>query len=113
MAASINKPGPTANTQTPNIRSIALPTEHGAWGFLLEPMLLGLLLTPTLAGLLLASALFAAFLIHQPLKIATEASVKGRSTPRSRIAWRFAIGYGLTALILLVIVYLMNLRILS
>lgn len=108
MAASINKPGQRANSKSVHIRSIALPTEHGAWGFLLEPMLLGMLMAPTLAGLLLACAMFAAFLIHQPLKIATKATVKGRGTPRSRIAWRFAIGYGLTALVLLAIVFLTN-----
>ena len=108
MAAGINEPRQINNNKSLNYRSIVLPTEHGAWGFLLEPIVLGLVLAPTVAGFLLACAMFAAFLIHQPLKIATKASVKGRPTPRSQVAWRFAIGYGLTTAILLAIVFLTN-----
>jgi hypothetical protein len=54
-----------------NVRwqSIALPTEHGGWSFISEPILLGLLLTPSWGGLALAIGAFAAFLLRQPLKI--------------------------------------------
>ncbi|MDX2007394.1 MAG: hypothetical protein SFU83_19325 [Meiothermus sp.] len=33
------------NTKVP-LRSVALPNEHGGWGFTLEPILLGLLVAP-------------------------------------------------------------------
>ena len=33
------------------LKSVALPTEHGGWGFTLEPLLLGLLLSPGLPTL--------------------------------------------------------------
>ena len=49
-------------TQTRTIRSVALPTEHGGWGFLAEPILPGLLVAPSWAGLLLSLAALAVFL---------------------------------------------------
>ncbi|MCB0162365.1 MAG: YwiC-like family protein, partial [Caldilineaceae bacterium] len=61
--------GPTKQKARPRWRSIALPTEHGGWGFLLEPLLLGRLVAPSAAGLLLLVATVAAFLLRQPLKI--------------------------------------------
>ena len=86
------------------IRAVALPPEHGSWGFLFEPLLLGLLVAGSPRGLLLATALLCAFLIHQPLKLALKDRLKGRRTPRSLLAERFALGYGLLALLLLGIV---------
>ena len=44
------------DAQRVRLRSIALPTEHGGWGFTLEPILLGLLVAPTWAGFGLAVA---------------------------------------------------------
>jgi hypothetical protein len=69
-------------------RHIALPGEHGAWVFLLSPLLMGLCAgaaspdrTFSLPGtLLLIAASLAAFLLRQPLSIA----VKAYSGRRSR-----------------------------
>jgi len=47
---------------------IALPQEHGAWGFFLEPIILSLFVAYSLNGLLIAIAAFFLFLIRQPLK---------------------------------------------
>jgi hypothetical protein len=80
------------------LKSIALPAEHGGWGFLLEPILVGLLLVPSLNGFLLALAMFATFLIHQPIKIAIKDYAKRRCTERTRWAERFALLYGGLAL---------------
>lgn len=52
------------------IKPIALPTEHGGWGLLLEPIVLALLVAPTLAGVCCAVAATAAFLARHPLKLA-------------------------------------------
>lgn len=79
-------------------RSVALPVEHGGWGFLLEPILAGLLIAPTVAGLSLGIAALGAFLIHQPLKTALKDQLKGRTYERTRWAMRFAAGYGVMAL---------------
>lgn len=81
------------------IRSVALPSEHGDWGFLIEPILLGLLVAFSLQGALLALAATGVFLIHQPLKIATKDRLKGRRPPRLIWAERFVIGYGLMAIV--------------
>ncbi|GAB4521976.1 MAG: hypothetical protein OHK0046_33970 [Anaerolineae bacterium] len=87
---------------------MALPAEHGAWGFLLEPIALGLLLAFSPSAILLSLAMLAAFLVHQPLKITLKDLAKQRFTPRTAIAMRFALLYGGTALICLVPVILVN-----
>ena len=86
------------------IKSVALPSEHGGWGFLLEPILLGLIVAGSAEGLILSAATLSAFLVHQPLKLALKDRLKRRRSLRSAWAERFAAGYGLLALILLGIV---------
>jgi len=81
------------------IRSVALPSEHGGWGFLIEPILLGLLVAFSPGGLLLSVASFGVFLIHQPLKIAIKDRLKGHRPERTVWAERFVLGYGLLALL--------------
>ncbi len=76
------------------LRPIALPAEHGGWGFLLEPLLLGLLLAPTTAGLLLALATVGAFLLRHPFKMAMADRRRGRRYARTIIAERFVLLYG-------------------
>jgi hypothetical protein len=88
------------------IRAVALPSEHGSWGFLLEPLVLGLLAAGSSSGLLLAAAMLFAFLIHQPLKIALKDRLKGRRAPRTVQAERFAVAYSVLALLLLSMVAL-------
>ncbi len=81
------------------IRSVALPTEHGGWGFLFEPILLGLLVAFSWQGMLLALAAIGVFLIHQPLKIASKDRRKARKPPRLVWAERFVVGYALVAVV--------------
>jgi hypothetical protein len=52
-------------------RAIALPTDHGAWVFLLSPLLIGLYAGGrfTLASGALVVAALAAFLLRQPVTI--------------------------------------------
>lgn len=80
------------------LRSIALPTEHGGWGFTLEPILLGLLVAPTWAGLGLALATTGVFLARRPVKLVSTDLVRKRQLPRTRIASWFALGYGAVGL---------------
>lgn len=87
-------------TSSPRVRwsTVALPPEHGAWGFLLEPLVLGLGVALSVGGLLLALGVIGAFLVRQPLKIAWIDHRQGRRYARSRAARQFALFYGLLAL---------------
>jgi hypothetical protein len=75
------------------LRPIAIPVEHGGWGLVFEPIVLGLLLAPTLAGLLLSVAATGAFLARHPFKLAVADWRRNRSSRRSVLAGRFAILY--------------------
>jgi hypothetical protein len=76
---------------------VALPVEHGGWGFLLEPLVLGLFLAPSPAGLALAVAALGAFLTRQPLRLALADRRRGARYPRTAAAEAFAVAYGLVA----------------
>ena len=67
-------------------RPVVAPAEHGGWGFMLEPVLLGWLVAPSAAALLLGMATIAAFLIRHPLKIALVDRRRGLTTNRTRRA---------------------------
>ncbi|WP_135256577.1 YwiC-like family protein [Thermus caldilimi] len=70
------------------LKTIALPTEHGGWGFTLEPILLGLFISPgphTLGLFLLG--LFG-FLARHPLKLVYQDLRKGKRYPRTALASR-------------------------
>lgn len=87
-------------SQTGNVRwrSVALPTEHGGWGFISEPILLGLLLAPSWSGLALSFAAFAIFLLRQPLKIYLKDVRNERRAPRTIAAQQFVLIYAIIAL---------------
>lgn len=87
-----------APAQRPRLRPIALPTEHGGWGFLVEPILLGLLVAPGLAGLLLGVAASGVFLVRHPLELAVGDRQRGRRYPRTALAERFVLLYAAVAL---------------
>ena len=86
----------TSQLHARNVRwqTVALPTEHGGWGFVSEPLLLGLLLAPGLGSVALSIAAFAAFLLRQPLKITLKDHRAGRIVPRTLAARRFVMIYG-------------------
>jgi hypothetical protein len=80
------------------IKSVALPIEHGGWGLLGEPVLLGLLLAPTWAGFGLALAGLGAFLARHPLKLVVADWRARRRVPRTPLAERFALLYAALAI---------------
>ncbi|HKV40867.1 MAG TPA: YwiC-like family protein [Blastocatellia bacterium] len=95
-------PTHTRDTTGPvRIRPIALPVEHGGWGLLLEPIVLGLLLVPSAGGSLIATGALAAFLVRQPLKLAIGDRRRGRRVSRTVIAERFVLLYSGVAVICL------------
>lgn len=90
---------PSTKFQTVRLKPIALPAEHGGWGMLAEPIILGLLIAPTIGGGFISLAAVAAFLTRQPLKIALGAFRSDRKSPRTALAWRFVYLYLSLALI--------------
>src|SRR5512132_874137 len=76
---------PSAPSPAPRVpwRRVVMPTEHGGWAFLGEPVLLGLLAAPSVAGALWALAAIAAFLTRQPLRLAAGDRRRGKRYPRT------------------------------
>ena len=76
-----------------SLRPLALPAEHGGWGFLLEPILLGLLVAPSFGGLCIGAGAVAAFLARHPLKLAAQDLVRGKRYARTRACGWLAFAY--------------------
>ncbi len=85
-------------TPRPRLGSIALPTEHGGWGFTLEPALLGLLVAPSSAGWWIAAATVAAFLSYRPARLALGDLARRRTSARTGPAAGVAVVYASVAL---------------
>lgn len=81
----------------PPWKTVALPTEHGGWSFLIEPLILGLVVTPSIAGAWLATSATAAFLARHPLKLVALDRRRGARYPRTRLAERFFTAYTIVA----------------
>jgi hypothetical protein len=75
-------------------KSVALPIEHGAWGFLFEPLAAGVLLAPSLAAPWIMLLVVGAFLLRQPLKFLIPDWMAGKNLPRTVLARKFALIYG-------------------
>jgi hypothetical protein len=76
-----------------SLRRVAIPSEHGGWGFTLEPVLLGLLVVPGWAGAGIGLAAVAAFLTRHPLKLWLNDVRRGVRYPRTTLAARVAFTY--------------------
>ena len=63
LPATAAKPRPAFK-----MKSIALPNEHGSWGILFEPLVLGIAVAPSAASPFVALLYIGAFLSRQPLK---------------------------------------------
>ncbi len=104
-------PRPTREPEPPNRvpatpgpvpwKAIALPAEHGGWGLLGEPVLLGLLLAPATAGACLALAALSGFLARHPLRLVLLDRRRHVRYPRTAVAERIFAGYALGATLLL------------
>jgi hypothetical protein len=92
----------TVTFEPVSLKKIALPVEHGGWGIVLEPAVLGLAVAPSWAGLAIGLAALLAFLARQPAKLAMNDLRRRRSYPRTRPAIRFALAYGAGAAAMLV-----------
>jgi YwiC-like protein len=98
-AASSGAPLPAEDApRRTAIRPLALPTEHGGWGILLEPIAIGLIIAPSWGGALIALAASGAFLARHPLKLAMQDVTRKRRTPRTAVCLRLAAVYGTAAI---------------
>ncbi len=75
------------------LRSVALPIEHGSWGFLFEPLVAGVAIAPSTASPWIVLLVIGAFLIRQPLKIFLSDWRSGRWLPQTRYAASFLFFY--------------------
>jgi len=97
MQTSLDVLTPERKAKIP-VKSITLPVEHGAWGFLLEPLAAGLIIAPGIGALFIAILSVGAFLIRQPLKFLVGDWRQKRSLPRTVVARRFVLIFGSIAL---------------
>ena len=75
------------------LKPLALPVEHGGWGMLAGPVLLGLLAAPSWEALGVGLGAGFAFLARHPLKLAAADWRQVRRTGRTRAAERFGLLY--------------------
>jgi len=80
----------------PLIRPLAVPVEHGAWSFLLEPIALGLIIAPSGDGVLIGIGMLAVFLLRQPLKLMIRDWTR-RRYPRTALCEGLVAAYALAA----------------
>ena len=85
------------------VKAVALPVEHGSWGFLFEPLVAGIAVAPSVASPWIAVMVIGVFLMRQPLKVILTDWQNGRWLPQTKVATRFLLfysavfGVGLTA----------------
>ncbi|MFH1331086.1 MAG: YwiC-like family protein [Actinomycetota bacterium] len=65
---------------------MALPTEHGGWGFAQEPVLLGPAVDPSLVGSAVAAAAPAVFPGRRPPGLVAADLRRGQRLPRTAVA---------------------------
>lgn len=87
-----------SSASLPLVRPLAIPVEHGAWGFLLEPIALALLIAPSGQGALIAIGALAVFLVRQPAKLMLTDWTR-RRYPRTAVCELLVALYGSAALI--------------
>ena len=84
-----------------------MPTEHGSWGMVAEPIVAALAIAFSIGGVWTAVVFFGAFLMRQPLRVLLAERAAGRPLPQGKPARRFflwflgvfligAVGAGLT-----------------
>jgi hypothetical protein len=103
----------TAGSQHVALRPLALPSEHGGWGFLLEPIALALIVAPSVAGGAVAIAAVAGFLARHPLRLALSDLLGRKQYARTAVCVRLATAYSaVTILALTAAAHIAGLRVL-
>ncbi|MGB2912234.1 MAG: YwiC-like family protein [Pyrinomonadaceae bacterium] len=84
----------TAPVRAVRVRQVALPTEHGGWAFLFEPLVVGLAIAFSTGAPWIAGLTIGAFLTRQPLKVLIADRFGMRNRTRASLAFRFLLCYG-------------------
>ncbi|MCD9185130.1 MAG: YwiC-like family protein [Pyrinomonadaceae bacterium] len=79
---------------TVRIKNIALPIEHGSWGFVFEPLTAGLLIAFSPSAIWIVLLVVGAFLARQPLKVLLNDRIAERDLPQTAVAMKFVLIYG-------------------
>lgn len=92
----IDKSATPKKRAAPQIKAakIALPTEHGGWGFLFEPIAAALAVAFSLGGVWIAVMAIGAFLVRQPLKVLVIDRMGMKVAERARLALKFVLLFG-------------------
>lgn len=99
------RPVPSTDATTVPWRAIAVPAEHGGWGLLGEPVVLGLALAPSVSGACLALAAVLAFLARHPLRLVLMDRRRGARYPRTALAARFFLAFAGAAALALALAF--------
>ena len=89
VAEATKNPAPAVR-----IKQIALPTEHGGWGFLFEPLVAGLVIAFSPAGFWIALMTVGAFLTRQPLKVLVVDRLGMKVDARAKAAFLLCLAFG-------------------
>jgi hypothetical protein len=81
------------------LKGLALPNEHGAWGFLFEPLVAGLAVAFSPAAIWVALLVIGAFLTRQPLRIYIADRQAGRNLPQTAAAFKYMVAFSAAAAI--------------
>lgn len=86
---------------SPFVKHIAIPSDHGAWIFLLSPLLIGLFASPSwsIASAVLIIASAAGFLVRQPITILVKVYAKRRPQRDRNPALFWTAAYGIIGFI--------------
>jgi len=76
------------------VRQVALPSEHGGWAFLFEPLVAAMAIAFSSGAPWIALLTVGAFLTRQPLKVLIADRFGMRNRARAGLAFRFLVGYG-------------------
>jgi hypothetical protein len=76
------------------VRGIALPNEHGAWGFLFEPLVAAIVVAPSAAAGWIFLLVVGAFFTRQPLRILLSDWTANQYKPQTSVALKFVFLYG-------------------
>lgn len=96
-------------TRNVRVKAIALPVEHGSWGFVFEPLVAAIAVAPSLGSVWIALLVIGSFLARQPLKVLLTDWQAKRNLPQTRVALKFTFFYGAFALLgLLGSLYIVN-----
>lgn len=91
MSANVLTINKTCNVR---VRGIALPVEHGAWGFLFEPLVAAVAVAASFNAIWISLLVIGAFLMRQPLKILMADLQAKRNLPQTTVAKKFILIYG-------------------